>query len=134
MEMCYCLYGNELDTRTTPLEAGLAWTVKLKKPQFVGKDALLRQKEVGLGKQIVGFAVEGYRIPRHGQPILHAGEPVGSVTSGGPCPSLENRGMGLGYVPPELGGLGTALTIDVRGTHVKAQVVERPFYTRASHR
>ncbi len=134
MEMCYALYGNELDTATTPLEAGLGWTVKLKKGEFIGRDVLLRQKEQGVEKILVGFEVAGPRPGRHGQAILHEGRPVGVVTSGGPCPSLGNRGMGLGYVPPALAAKGTRIGIDVRGTLVDAVVCERPFYKNASHR
>lgn len=134
MEMCYALYGNELDMETTPLEAGIGWTVKLKKEQFVGRDVLLRQKEQGLRKSIVGFEVAGPRAARHGQTILHNGAAVGVVTSGGPCPSLGNRGMGLGFVRPDLTAVGTPLSIDVRGTMVDAVVIERPFYKNASHR
>jgi aminomethyltransferase len=134
MEMAYCLYGNELDVQTSPLEAGIGWTVKLKKPDFIGKAALLRQKEQGLSKQLVGFAVRGNRMARHGQEILQGDRRAGVVTSGGPCPSLENRGMGLGFVAPGLAATGTALTIDVRGSRVEAVVVDRPFYTSASHR
>ena len=133
-EMCYALYGNELDLETTPLEAGIGWTVKLKKSGFVGRDVLLRQKEGGVPKTLVGFEVQGARFPRHGQVILHAGQPVGVVTSGGPCPSLGNKGMGLGYVRPDLAAAGTPLTIDVRGSVVAAAVVERPFYKHGSHR
>ncbi len=133
-EMCYALYGNELDRETTPLEAGLGWTVKLKKSDFTGKPVLARQKEEGLRKLLAGFETTGPRMARHGQAILHQGESVGVVTSGGPCPSLGNRGMGMGYVRPDLAVVGTPLSIDVRGTMVAATVVERPFYKHASHR
>jgi aminomethyltransferase len=133
-EMCYALYGNELDRETTPLEAGLGWTVKLKKSDFIGKPVLARQKEEGLRKLLAGFETTGPRMARHGQSILHEGQPVGVVTSGGPCPSLGNRGMGMGYVRPDLAVVGTPLSIDVRGTMVGATVAERPFYKHASHR
>ena len=76
----------------------------------------------------------GPRAARHGQTILHDGAPVGVVTSGGPCPSLANRGMGMGFVRPDLTAVGTPLTIDVRGTMVDAVIIERPFYKNASHR
>lgn len=134
MEMCFCLYGNELDTDTTPFEAGLGWTVRLKKPAFVGREALVRQKQNGLRKALVGFEVTGRRMPRNGQAILHGDGPVGVVTSGGPCPSLGNKGMGLGYVTPDLTAIGTPLAIDVRGAMVEAVVVERPFYRDGTHR
>jgi len=134
-EMCYALYGQELDRETTPLDAGLAWTVKLKKAaDFIGKPVLVREKEEGLRKVLVGFEVKGPRPARHGQTILSGGQPVGIVTSGGPCPSLGNKGMGLGFVRPDLAGIGTPLAVDVRGTMVEATVVERPFYKNASHR
>jgi aminomethyltransferase len=134
-EMCYALYGQELDRETTPLQAGLAWTVKLKKPaDFIGKSALVSEKEAGLAKTLVGFEVKGPRAARHGQTILRDGTAVGIVTSGGPCPSIANKGMGLGFVRPDLAAVGTPLQVDVRGTIVEATVVERPFYKHASHR
>jgi aminomethyltransferase len=133
LEMCYCLYGNELNPEINPLEAGLQWTVKLKKPGFVGKEALVRQKEQGLRRTLVGFEVEGSRLARGGQKIWKDGREIGAVTSGGFCPSLK-RGMGLGYVPPELAAAGTGLEVDVRGEKVAARVVQRPFYKEASHR
>lgn len=133
-EMCYALYGNELDSATTPLEAGLGWTVKMKKGDFIGRPVMARQKDEGLPKLLAGFEVTGARMARHGQTILHEGRPVGIVTSGGPCPSLGNKGMGLGFVRPELAETGTRLAIDVRGTTVDAVVTERPFYKHASHR
>ncbi len=134
LEMCYALYGNELDDQTTPLEAGLGWTVKMKKGDFIGRAVMARLKEEGLPKLLAGFEVAGARIARHGQTILHDGHPVGIVTSGGPCPSLGNRGLGLGFVRPDLAVTGTPLSIDVRGTMVEALVTERPFYKHASHR
>jgi len=133
-EMCFALYGNELDRVTTPLEAGLSWTVKLKKADFIGRAALAKQKEEGLRKTLIGFEVKGSRLARHGHPILHEGSTVGVVTSGGPCPSLANKGMGLGYVPPALAAVGTPLAVDVRGAAVEAVVVGRPFYKSGSHR
>jgi aminomethyltransferase len=133
LEMCYCLYGNELSLDTSPLEAGIGWTVKLKKAGFIGQEALLKEKQEGSARVLAGFAVEGNRMPRHGQDILHGGSKVGIVTSGGFCPSLK-QGMGLGFVPPGLSDVGQELAIDIRGTQVPARVVERPFYKTASHR
>jgi aminomethyltransferase len=134
LEMCFALYGNELDAETSPLEAGLGWTVKTKKGDFIGREALIRQKEEGIRKVLVGFEVKGNRVPRHGQMILRDGQPVGKVTSGAPCPSLGKRPMGLGYVRPEFRSIDTILTIDIRGESVDAVVVERPFYKHGSHR
>ncbi len=133
LEMCYCLYGNELNMDITPLEAGIGWTVKMKKPDFIGKEALRRQKEAGLKRTLVGFEIEGSRFARHGAPILSAGRPAGEVTSGGFCPSVK-KGMGLGYVPPELSAPGVALEVDVRGEKVPMRIIERPFYQHASHK
>ncbi|MBD3161423.1 MAG: glycine cleavage system aminomethyltransferase GcvT, partial [Candidatus Eisenbacteria bacterium] len=110
------------------------WTVKLKKERFIGKEALRKQKKEGLPRVLVGFEVEGRRMPRAEMEILHDGETVGRVTSGGPAPSLENRGVGLGFVPPALKAVGTTIAIDVRGRAVEARVVERPFYKNGSHR
>jgi len=133
MEVNYALYGNELSTETSPLEAGLRWVVKLKKGDFIGRQELLRQKQEGLKRTLVGFEVAGKRLPRRGYPILSSGKEVGLVTSGGYCPSLE-KGMGMGYVPKELAELGTALEIDARGTPINATVVKRPFYEKGSVR
>ncbi len=132
MEVNYALYGNELSTETTPLEAGLRWVVKLKKGgDFIGRDALLAQKEAGLERTLVGFEVEGKRLPRHGYPIVEDGRQVGFVTSGGFCPSLE-KGMGMAYVPVAMKAEGTELSIDARGRTILARVVERPFYKDGS--
>jgi aminomethyltransferase len=133
LEMCYCLYGNELNLDVSPLEGGIGWTVKMKKTDFIGKDALAAQKAAGLTRSIVGFAVEGQRMPRHGQVLFAGGREVGVVTSGGFCPSLK-QGMGLGFVPPGLSAVGTELEVDIRGAKVPARVVERPFYKHASHK
>lgn len=133
MEVNYALYGNELSTETTPLEAGLRWVVKLKGDDFIGRAALLKQKEAGIGRTLIGFAVEGRRLPRHGHPVRIGGQEVGFVTSGGFCPSLE-RGMGMAYVPKGSVSVGDTLEIDARGTMLKAEVVDRPFYTKGSVR
>lgn len=133
MEVNYALYGNELGPDVSPLETGLRWVVKFKKGDFIGRDALLAQKEAGLERTLVGFAVEGKRLPRHGYPVLENGEEVGFVTSGGFCPSLE-QGMGMALVPPRLTGVGHKLSIDARGRVIEARIVERPFYKEGSVR
>jgi aminomethyltransferase len=128
LEMKYALYGHELDDRTTPLEAGLGWVVKLDKGEFVGRAALARQKAEGLRKRLVGFAVEGSGIARAEAPIFAArgDRPVGIVTSGTMSPSLK-KPIGLGYVPPELAAVGTPLEIEVRGRRLPARVAKTPF-------
>lgn len=133
LEMGYMLYGNDIDDSTTPLEAGLGWTVKLRKGDFVGRDALLRQKEQGVPRRLVGFALDGRRVPRHGMAIESGGRPVGRVTSGTFSPSLE-RPIGMGYVEPGLAAVDTPLEIVAGSSKLAARVVARPFWTRGSHR
>ena len=133
LEMGFMLYGNDIDDGTTPLEAGLGWTVKLKKPDFVGKDALVRQKERGLIRKLVGFELDGRRVPRHGMVIESQGRPVGIVTSGTYSPSLE-RPIGLGFVESALAAKGTTFEVITGETRLPARVVPVPFYTHGSRR
>jgi aminomethyltransferase len=133
LEMAYMLYGNDIDDTTSPLEAGLAWTVKLKKSDFVGRDALLQQKERGLTRKLVGFELDGRRMPRHDMPIESGGRAIGKVTSGTYSPSLE-RPIGMGYVESAFAANGTALEIVAGSTRLPARVVARPFWTHGSHR
>jgi aminomethyltransferase len=133
LEMGYMLYGNDIDDRTTPLEAGLGWTVKLAKGEFHGREVLARQKAEGLARKLVGFQLDGRRVPRHGMRILHGGREVGAVTSGTFAPSLE-RPIGMGYVETGLAANGTALDIEAGSSTLAARVTARPFYTRGTHR
>ncbi len=128
LEMGYALYGHELDDATTPLEAGLGWVVKLDKGDFVGRDALARQKAEGVRKRLVGFEVQGAGICRAEHRIYPpcGDRPVGVVTSGTMSPTLK-KAIGLGYVPPELAAAGTVLEVEVRGRRVPVQVVKTPF-------
>ena len=132
LEMGFMLYGNDIDDTTTPLEAGLGWTVKLAKGDFHGRDVMVKQKEAGLGRKLVGFQLEGRRMPRHGMRILCGGRPVGVVTSGTFSPSLE-RPIGMGYVETALAANGTVLEIEAGSTILSARVTARPFYTRGTH-
>jgi len=129
LEMAYRLYGSDMDEGTTPLEAGLGWVVKLDKGEFVGRGALLRQKEQGLRKKLVGFVLTEPGIARHGYPVLHEGRKVGEVTSGTKSPTLKVP-VGLAYVPPALAAEGSTFAVEVRGKPVAAKVVKTPFYTR----
>lgn len=133
LEMGYMLYGNDIDDATTPLEAGLGWTVKLAKGDFHGRDVLAKQKAEGLKRKLVGFQLDGRRVPRHGMPIVSGGRTVGIVTSGTFSPSLE-RPIGMGYVETPLAGVGTALEIQAGSALLAARVTARPFHTRGSHR
>jgi aminomethyltransferase len=129
LEMAYRLYGSDMDDQTTPLEAGLAWVVKFDKPEFMGRAALLKQKEAGLARKLVGFTLTDPGIPRHGYPVLREGKQVGIVTSGTRSPSLKIP-IGLAYVPPALAAEGSALAVEIRGRAAAAKVVKTPFYAR----
>ncbi|MFH1862851.1 MAG: glycine cleavage system aminomethyltransferase GcvT [bacterium] len=127
LEMKYCLYGNDIDATTNPLEAGLGWIMKLRKGDFIGRDALLAAKEDGIRRKLVGFEMLGKGIPRHGVDIYSRGEKVGQVTSGNFSPMLE-RGIGLGYVPVQLSDLGVELELEMRSSRFPIRIVETPFY------
>lgn len=130
LEARLSLYGNEIDETTNPLEAGLGWSVKLDKARFSGRDALLAAKERGLERRLVGFEVTGRGVARHGYPLLSEdGRTVGICTSGGPAPTL-GKNIGLGYLPTEMGAVGTRFQVDCRGKCVEAVVVPTPFYKR----
>lgn len=126
LEMKYCLYGNEIDQTTNPLEAGLGWITKLDKGTFIGKDALVKIREAGLKRRLVAFEMEAKGIPRHGYPIIVNDKEVGIVTSGTQSPTL-NVGIGLGYLAREYTKTGTEIVIDIRGRKLKATVVKPPF-------
>jgi aminomethyltransferase len=132
LEMGYSLYGSDLDENTTPLAAQLGAFVNLEK-NFVGKAALMREKEVGAAKVKVAFQVNSRRSPRHHYQILHQGQEVGSVTSGAFSPML-GCGIGLGYVKPEASSLGSQLLVRHERIEMEASVVELPFYRGGSLR
>jgi aminomethyltransferase len=129
LEMAYRLYGSDMDDETTPLEAGLAWVVKLDKGDFIGRAALQKQKEQGLSRKLVGFQLTEPGIARHGHPVVRDGLPVGAVTSGTRSPTLKIS-IGLAYVPPALAAEGSALAVEIRGKPVAAMVVKTPFLSR----
>ncbi|MFW5951619.1 MAG: glycine cleavage system aminomethyltransferase GcvT [Gemmatimonadota bacterium] len=131
LEVGYILYGNDLDEQHTPLEANLGWVVKLKKDQFIGKDALLKQKEAGLTKKLVGFVLGDRGFPRQGYEIRYKGEPAGTVTSGVLSHST-GKGVGMGYVPVEAAEPGTEIEVVIRDRPIPAEVVRPPFYTEGS--
>jgi aminomethyltransferase len=131
LEARLSLYGNDLDDTTTPLEAGLGWVVKLDKGDFIGKDALLRQRAAGLRRKLVGFEMRERGIARHGYAILDAqsGARLGEVTSGTVGPSV-GKNIGMGYLPPSHAEPGTRIVIDCRGKPAQAEVIKGPFYRR----
>jgi aminomethyltransferase len=130
------LYGNDLDETTTPLEAGLGWVVKLDGADFIGRPALLAQKEAGLTRKLCGFVMTGRGIARHGYPIYSgsdSADPIGTTTSGGPAPTV-GKNVGLGYLPVAFERAGARLSVDCRGKRVDAEVVQGPFYKRDKER
>jgi aminomethyltransferase len=131
--MGFMLYGNDIDDTTTPLEAGLAWTVKLAKPDFNGRAALVAQKERGLARKLVAFDLDGRRVPRHDMAIEHGGRAVGRVTSGTFGPSL-GRPLGMGYVETAAAVMGGDLDIVAGGVKLPARIVKLPFYKNGSRR
>lgn len=126
LEMGYPLWGQDLDAATTPLEAGLGWVVAWDH-DFVGRDALERQRDKGVPRQLVAFTTEGRAIPRHGY-ALRAGGSTGVVTSGNFSPTL-GRGIGMGYLSPP-GGTDGNVEVEIRSSWVPATVVEPPFIPR----
>ena len=129
LEAGMCLYGHEIDETTTLLEANLGWITKLNKGYFIGRDRLLKQKEEGIGRKLLGFEVTDRGIARDDQDVLIDGQRVGQVTSGSPAPFLK-KNIGMAYVPVEFANEGRAIEIDVRGRRVGAQIVPLPFYKR----
>lgn len=126
LEMGYALYGNDLDEKHTPLEAGLGWVVKMDKRDFVGRDALARQKEAGVERRLVGFRLLERGFPRRGYTVrTPAGE--GVVTSGVSSPTL-GEGIGMAYVPADAGKQGTRIEVVIRDQAVPAEIVRPPFH------
>jgi len=134
LEVRYCLYGNDIDQTTSPLEAGLGWAVSLEKEEFMGKEALVRQKAEGLERRLVGFEVEGRGIPRPGYEIQVNGRKVGSVTSGTFGPSV-GKGIGMGYVERGVSSPGRQVAVVGRGRGgMAAEIVRGPFYKQGSRK
>ena len=130
-EVCYPLYGHELDENTTPIEAGVGFFVALDKGEFVGRSVLAEQKAGGVKKRCVAFKMTDKSAPpRPHYAIFSGGQKVGEVVSGTQSPSL-NIGIGLGYVPPSLAKAGTPVHIEIRGKLFTAEVVAKPIYRKA---
>ncbi len=130
LEAKMALYGHEIDASISPLEADLGWIVKLDKGEFVGRAALLKQKESGVRRKLIGFEMRGRGIGRDGYEVFLNGAAAGWVTSGGPAPAL-NKNIGLCYLPAEQSVPGTSIQIMIRNQPVDAVTVETPFYKRA---
>jgi aminomethyltransferase len=124
--MGYCLYGNDIDDSTSPLEAGLGWITKFNK-EFVNSEHLMQQKQDGVKRKLIGFEMLEKGIPRGKYPLYNESEQkVGEVTSGTMSPSL-NKGIGMGYVAVDYSSPGTKILVGIRNRLLKAEVVKTPF-------
>ncbi|MFN2363794.1 MAG: glycine cleavage system aminomethyltransferase GcvT [Halarsenatibacteraceae bacterium] len=126
LEAALCLYGNDINEETNPLEAGLSWTVKFDKEDFYGKSALVEAKDAGLDRKLVGFILKDRGIARHDYDIEVDGKKAGFVTSGSFSPTLDEN-IGMGYLQKEFAEADKEITIMIRNRGVKAKVVELPF-------
>ena len=126
LEMGFCLYGNDIDKTTNPLEAGLGWITKLKKERFIGKNALVKAKEDGLKRKLVPISTSEKVFPRHGYELSANGNNIGTVTSGTVSPILD-KAIALGYVDIEYAYEGAAINFLIRGKEVPANIVTLPF-------
>lgn len=132
LEAKMLLYGNDMDATTSLLEAGLEWIVKLDKGEFIGRDALAKQKKEGVRRRLVGFEVRGREIARDHYPVYVNGREAGQVTSGAPSITLK-KNIGLAYLPAENAAIGSTFEILVRSKKCEAQVVRTPFYKREGY-
>jgi len=130
LESAMPLYGHEIHATITPWEAGLDWIVKLDKGDFLGRDALVKQKERGITRKLIGFEMKGRGIGRDGYEVYVNGVAAGWVTSGGPAPAL-NKNIGMCYLPLGFAEAGRAIEVMVRGRGVEAVTIPIPFYKRA---
>jgi aminomethyltransferase len=138
LEAGMALYGHELDEDTTVLEANLGWITKLDKDEFLGRDALVQQKEQGTRKKLVGFEMTDRNIARDGYPVWSGNQRVGQVTSGSPAPFLK-KNIGMAYIEAKAARAGLAepgqtVEIEIRGRRAPARVVALPFYKRAKEK
>jgi aminomethyltransferase len=130
LEAKMALYGNDLDDTTTPIEADLGWIAKLEKGDFTGRDVLVRQKEEGPRRRLVGFEMIARGIARHGHPVVAGTEEIGVVTSGTHSPTLK-KAIGLAYLPLDRSAQGSEINVLIRGKETRARIVPTPFYKRA---
>ena len=130
LEAKLCLYGNDIDETTTPLEAALGWTVKLDKGEFIGHDVIARQKAEGITRKLIGFKVLDRGIARNGAEVVdESGEVIGKVTSGAPAPTVGGA-VGMAYVPKSISTPGTKITLRQRSKTLGAEIHKGPFYRR----
>ncbi len=128
LEMGYCLYGNDIDDTTSPIEAGLGWITKFNNGRkFIDREFLMMQKTEGVSRKLRGFVLTERGIPRHGYKLVNSeGNPIGEVTSGTMSPVL-NKGIGMGYVAKEYSAFGTQIFVKIRNKSIPAEIVKLPF-------
>ncbi len=131
LEMGYCLYGNDITKETTPLEAGLKWLVKMEKKDFIGKDAIIKQKDEGITRKLVGMEFKGRAIPRHGYSIFKDGEKLGEVTSGCHSPTLGSP-IAMGYIKKPFIKEETKIEINIRNKILDGKIIRLPFWKNGS--
>lgn len=129
LEMGFCLYGNDIDKTTNPLEAGLGWITKLKKDEFIGKDSILKIKSEGLKRKLSPLISEERAFPRHGYDIILKGNKIGEITSGTVSPVLD-KPIALGYIDLEYAFEGSEVNFLVRGKEIPAKIVKLPFINK----
>ena len=129
LEMGFCLYGNDIDKTTNPLEAGLGWITKLKKDDFIGKDVLLKVKADGLKRKLSPITSDERVFPRHGYDITVKGKKIGSITSGTVSPVLD-KPIALGYIDSEYAAEGSEVNFFIRGKEIPAKIVKLPFINK----
>ncbi len=133
LEASLALYGNDITSETTPLEANLERLVKFDKPDFIGREALLKQKEEGIKRKLVGLEMVDPGIPRRGYGLFVRDQQVGQITSGSKAPTL-GKAVGLGYVAAAFAAVGNEVKVEIRGRRASMRVVEKPFYRRGKQR
>lgn len=126
LEMGFCLYGNDIDQTTNPLEAGLGWITKLNKPEFIGQSSLLKIKEEGVTRKLVAMTSDHKTFPRHGYEIFVNGNKIGHITSGTVSPVTE-KPIALGYVQKDFASIGTHVNFLIRDKEIPAEIVKLPF-------
>jgi aminomethyltransferase len=124
--MGFCLYGNDIDQTTNPLEAGLGWITKLNKPEFIGQSSLLKIKEEGVTRKLVAMTSDHKTFPRHGYEISVNGNKIGHITSGTVSPVTE-KPIALGYVQKDFASIGTHVNFLIRDKEIPAEIVKLPF-------
>lgn len=127
LEACYLLYGNDMDDKVTPLEAGIGWAVRLEAGDFIGREVLVKQKQNGVPRSMIAFRFEDPGVPRHGMEVYVGDRRIGVVTSGSVLPTLGGAG-GMALIDAKTAAVGDQIEIDVRGKRKLARVLKRPLY------